>query len=656
MDEQTKNNNQGKFFVRTLKIDSENTPNEESRTMRFPIASDEPVSMGFVTEILSHEPGAMRLGSRQKSMPLLFNHDWNRLCGVVEAIDQQEHRTYATVRFAKSEEGEKAFNLVRERILTNVSCGYQVNRARSDPDTRTRTATDWELFEVSLVTVPADPTVGVYRSFNQPEFTEEKIMPDQENKVEARKAPEAVQKESKIDIAEIQKRAAAEATLRIREIQGMCRDFHISESEADEFINSDRSVDQVRAAVMEKLKSRQAEPAALENRSFELDMDIGLTEQEKSAYSLTRALKAYCTGRWNQAGFEREVNDALCKRMGRESQGFFMPTDIPFVGNRAYVAGSDVDGGHTIATDLRAGSFIEMIRMKSIILQLGATYLTGLRGKVEIPRQTGSGSAQWIPETGTVEPSNAKFDKIALNMKTVAAKSFVSRNLMMQSSLNVESFVRAELVRILAEAIDQAALYGAGQNYEPLGIANYDGIHVVEGGENGANLSFDHLIQMETMVAEANADVANMSYLVNSRTIGWLKQLKDENGQYFWKPITSAVRNAMPGELNGYPVARSNRVKSNLTKGSAQEICSQVFFANWADMIIGEWGVLEVLPNPYSTTAYDNGGLEIRVLQSLDINIRHPESFCVMNDALVGATAKKTPTPPVQGGDEEAGG
>lgn len=119
---------------------------------------------------------------------------------------------------------------------------------------------------------------------------------------------------------------------------------------------------------------------------------------------------------------------------------------------------------------------------------------------------------------------------------------------------------------------------------------------MVEGGENGANLSFDHLIQMETMVAEANADVANMSYLVNSRTIGWLKQLKDENGQYFWKPITSAVRNAMPGELNGYPVARSNRVKSNLTKGSAQEICSQVFFANWADMIIGEWGVLEVLP------------------------------------------------------------
>lgn len=117
--------------------------------------------------------------------------------------------------------------------------------------------------------------------------------------------------------------------------------------------------------------------------------------------------------------------------------------------------GSDVDGGHTIATDLRAGSFIEMIRMKSIILQLGATYLTGLRGKVEIPRQTGSGSAQWIPETGTVEPSNAKFDKIALNMKTVAAKSFVSRNLMMQSSLNVESFVRAELVRILAEAIDR---------------------------------------------------------------------------------------------------------------------------------------------------------------------------------------------------------
>jgi len=121
---------------------------------------------------------------------------------------------------------------------------------------------------------------------------------------------------------------------------------------------------------------------------------------------------------------------------------------------------------------------------------------------------------------------------------------------------------------------------------------------------------------METLVAEKNADVANMTYLANARTIGWLKQLKNRDGGYLWKAITDTRRNSIPGELNGYPVARSNRVRSDLDKGTSKGVCSDLFFANWADLIVGEWGVIEILPNPYSSYRVCSNGTAVELRSS----------------------------------------
>ena len=364
-----------------------------------------------------------------------------------------------------------------------------------------------------------------------------------------------------------------------------------------------------------------------------------MTDDERRSYSLVRALNAAVTGNWRDARFEREVSAELSRRMGRDSNGFFMPTDIPMQRDAGYVVGTPTQGGNLVQTDLLMGSFIDILRNKAAVMQLGATFLPGLVGKVEIPRQSGVSATKWITETGTVTGSNATFDKVALDMKTVAAKSFVSRNMLRQVSMSVENFVRNELAKSIALAIDLAALSGTGESGQPKGIALQSNILTVEGGENGAAITFDHLIDMETLVADANADATNMAYLANAVTIGALKKIKDSNGAYIWKPIDSAVRNMIPGEVNGYRVARSNQVRKNLTKGTATSKCSELFFGNWADLLIGEWGVLEILPNPYSATAYDNGGLEIRALQSVDIAVRHPESFCMMNDILTDGSA-----------------
>ena len=606
----------------------------EHRTVTASVASETPIQMwSDWKEVLSHAPGAMRLGQRQKSLPLLLGHDPDRVVGVIDAIRQEDGRTYATMRFASDEEGEKAFTRVKDRILTNVSIGYRVFKRSEDEEQKITTATDWEIFEVSLVAMPADASVGVYRSLNQ--ATEKEPLMGDKNQATA---ATAAQKETApaVQVSENEVRAAERA--RIQEIETMCRQFDIDDNRRNDLINRGASVDEARAAIMDTLSAQRQAPAADSKRDF----DIGMSEAERRRYSLVRALNAHMTGNWREAGLEREVSVELARRMGRDSNGFFMPTDLPMMREAGYYVGTPTQGGNLVKTDLLMGSFIDILRNKAAVMQLGATFLPGLVGKVEIPRQSGVSATQWIQETGTVTGSNATFDKVALDMKTIAAKSFVSRNMLRQVTMSVENFVRNELATSIALAIDLAALSGSGSGSEPKGLASQTGILTVEGGTNGAAVTFDHLIDMETKVADANADGTSMAYLANAVTIGALKKIKDANNNYIWKPIVGASRNAIPGEVNGYPVARSNQARKNLTKGTSSGVCSEIFFGNWADLLIGEWGVLEILPNPYSAAAYDNGGLEIRALQSVDIAVRHPESFCRMADVLVNGTTPES--------------
>lgn len=606
----------------------------EHRTVTASVASETPIQMwSDWKEVLSHAPGAMRMGQRQKSLPLLLGHDPDRVVGVIDAIRQEDGRTYATMRFASDEEGEKAFTRVKDHILTNVSIGYRVFKRSEDEEQKITTATDWEIFEVSLVAMPADASVGVYRSLNQ--ATEKEPLMGDKNQATA---ATAAQKETApaVQVSENEVRAAERA--RIQEIETMCRQFNIDDNRRNDLINRGASVDEARAAIMDTLSAQRQAPAADSKRDF----DIGMSEAERRRYSLVRALNAHMTGNWREAGLEREVSVELARRMGRDSNGFFMPTDLPMMREAGYYVGTPTQGGNLVKTDLLMGSFIDILRNKAAVMQLGATFLPGLVGKVEIPRQSGVSATQWIQETGTVTGSNATFDKVALDMKTIAAKSFVSRNMLRQVTMSVENFVRNELATSIALAIDLAALSGSGSGSEPKGLASQTGILTVEGGTNGAAITFDHLIDMETKVADANADGTSMAYLANAVTIGALKKIKDANNNYIWKPIVGASRNAIPGEVNGYPVARSNQARKNLTKGTSSGVCSEIFFGNWADLLIGEWGVLEILPNPYSAAAYDNGGLEIRALQSVDIAVRHPESFCRMADVLVNGTTPES--------------
>lgn len=438
-----------------------------------------------------------------------------------------------------------------------------------------------------------------------------------------------------VDAVREQARGAEGERKRMSEIEALCDKYKIDPTLKREMIQKGATVDQAKITVADwviERSKRENKPSADFGDSFNPDM----TEREKARYSMIRAVNAAITGNWKEAGFELECSNAVGQRLGRGAQerGFFMPTNLQFAARAPYAAGAAGTGGAMVATNLLAGSFIEVLRNKARVLQLGATVLSGLVGNVDIPRQTGASSTFWTAEGVNTSEGEATFDKVSLAMKTIGTYSQISRNMLLQSTPDIDMIARADLIAQIALGIDLAALSGTGSGGQPLGIANTSGIGSVIGGTNGAQLSIDHMIDLETAVTFANAPEDTLAYLTNAKAIGWLKKAKSTTGQYLWTNAPGGGRSATPGEINGYAVARSNQARSTMTKGSASGVCSEVLFGAWSELLIGEWGVLEVVPNPYDAAVYKSGGVLLRALQSLDIGVRHAASFSTMSDAL----------------------
>lgn len=379
----------------------------------------------------------------------------------------------------------------------------------------------------------------------------------------------------------------------------------------------------------------QSQP--VHTRTQPASADIGMSAREVQRYSLVRVIRATAAAMrgdhraMDEAGLEMEASRAVAQQLGREPQGFFVPYDWqranPQGEQRDLNVGAPTAGGNLVSTDLLAQSFIEMLRNRMLVRQAGATVLSGLVGDIAIPRQTGGATAYWVAESGAPTESQQTVDQVAMSPKTVGAFTDISRKLLLQSSVDVEQFVRGDLSSTLGMALDLASLHGTGQNNQPTGIALVDGIGSVAGGDNGLAPAWSHIINLETEVAVDNADVGRLAYMTNAKVRGKLKQTAK---------VSSSDSVMLWGEgstpLNGYGAWVTNQVASNLTKGSANGVCSAIFFGNWADLVIGLWGGLDILVDPY--TGGTSGTVRVITLQDADIAVRHAQSFAAMLDAL----------------------
>ena len=361
------------------------------------------------------------------------------------------------------------------------------------------------------------------------------------------------------------------------------------------------------------------------------DGTLGMNKDELKQYSIVRAIAAMSearTGRadaWERiAPLEQEASRAMSKKLGKEPQGFWVPQDV-MNEKRDLTVGTSADGGYFKATEMK--SMIEMLRNRMMLTQAGATTITGLQGDVAFPKQTAGGTAYWVAENNATTESQQTIGQVLMQPKTLGAYTEYSRKLLLQSSVDVENFVRSDLSAIIARAVDLAGLHGTGSSNQPTGIDHTSGIGSVAGGTNGAAPTLTHILQLEREVAIDNADQGKLAYMTNPKVRYKLKNTL-RTATYGDRPVWDDSQ--LP--LNGYAAYVTNQVSAALTKGSASGTASAIFFGNWAELLLGFWSGIDILLDPYSLST--TGGTRIVALQDADVAVRRAESFAAMLDAL----------------------
>lgn len=345
---------------------------------------------------------------------------------------------------------------------------------------------------------------------------------------------------------------------------------------------------------------------------------IGMSDKDIRRYSIFNVVRALANPNdaqaQRQAAFEIECSHAAQKQYGRSAKGILIPDDVL----RAFNAGGAPNtpagaqsGSNLVGTDFMAGSFIDLLRPRTTIMRLART-MGGLVGNVEIPKQTGGATAYWIGEGDDANETTPTIGQLGLSPKTVAAYTDITRRLLMQSTPDAEAIVRGDLVAAIAQAIDHAGYYGTGTSNQPLGLANYTGINAVPFA--GDNPTYAELVQMETEISADNADVNSMAYVLNARGRGAAKTTPKfaagasvSDAGVIWEDGNT---------LNGYRAEVTNQVENG-----------DVFFGNFADLVVGMWGGLDMTVDPYSLSK--SGGLRIVVFQDVDFAVRRVESFAL---------------------------
>ena len=518
------------------------TEEDQADTLKFSFSSEKPVSRYAFDEVLDHSEDSVDMTRLNAGAPLLFNHNPDKPIGVVQRAWLDNRKGYARIKWGTSQLAEEIRRDVENGILKSISVGYRIEEADTEEKYGVVRATSWTPYELSVVTIPADHSIGIGRSIVQ-------------------------QKTKKTPKKEVKKMTEAISTI---------------------------------------------------NNGWD---DY---QRESRNFSIVRALQASVSGNWSNAGLEREVQQELSRANGRESQGIFVPDNG--WATRDYTKGSSTQGQKLVGVDHLADRFIDVLRARLVTAEMGATFLPGLVSDVSIPRRTAGGTAYFVAEGSNVTESTGTFDSVSMSPKVMGAFSQFSYLMQLQATPEIEELIRQDFVALLAQKLDQVAINGGGSN-EPSGILQTSGIGSVVIGSNGGSITLDKMLDLKQTVAVDNADLPSAGFLTNTKVENALSKLKDGNSAYLLNPYGTEIGQQ---QFAGRRMMISNNVPSNLTKGSSSGVCSAAIYGNFSDLLIGLFGTLELLVDPYSQ--FQSGGVGIRALQGVDVQVRHPESFGAILD------------------------
>lgn len=620
--------------VRGGTIEVRQPEGEGKPTYEVAVSSEAEVERWWGIEILSHDKGAIDMTRMKAGAAVLIDHTSDQV-GVVDGARLSADKVLrADLRFSQSVRGQEIERDVQDGIRRNISVGYFIKKAQL---VEVRDGVEvwrilkWQPVEVSIVAVPADATVGVGRSEGtggempfevEGSPKEERQMPKKKVRdekgvlieVDESDARPAVEETRSVVVEDnVQQRADAVEIVSICDANGMS-------SKASDFLKRKLTPGQV---AMEILASKRANGTNVVPAET-LDMP----HKDLKRYRYTRAISglvAMAEGR-EFNGLEAEVHAELAKLAPTEGRrgGVLVPLSLrgPDEPARRTLDAKTVTKGTEVVFEER-GDLIELLRNYTAVVRRGARLLAGLTSPVTFPKQTGAATAYWVGENPPAEVSDSDL-ALTLAMlapKTLMASTSYSRQLLVQSSIDVESLVRDDLAMVHSLAIDRAALHGLAAAGEPTGV--YKAVGVSATAVGGA-MTYAKALSMQGTVAVANALLGTLGWIFHPTMATNLRGVLDFPAAAAGRPVWTGTY--LDGEVAGYPATATNQM-SNLMTGSEATGGAEIgcVFGNWNDLIIGSFSGMELTVDPYRLKK--RGIIEVTSFQMADILSRHGESF-----------------------------
>lgn len=631
---------------------------EDKRLVELKFSSEEPYLRGFGYEIIDHKN--MKMDRLNNGATFLFNHDWDMPIGKVEKSWVEGNNGYALIRFSKSKRAKDFWQDVKDGILTKISFGYEILKLTENgmKDNIPMFKASTIPYEISLVTVPADDTVGISRS-KKKETEEEEVEVEVESEEEVAEEVEEEVNEEKSDEL-IENKLEGETIVVEEETDEEVKEAEVEEEDDEEveeneedkvksFDNCNKNIENninilnIKGKNMTDRNQEIKEILSLGTKMNEVDLAQEFVLGEKSLnefkdaliakrntqptennkvntvkdnkeFSLTKALRNAVSN--TKSGFEYEVSKRLSEENGKslKDHSFYIPLTRDYEIGAATGPAGDATGG--ILVENKLTSFIDALYNNLAVSKAGAVMLPGLKGDIDIPRFTNSVAPVYASELTALTAQNGTFDRVPLRRRVLAATAIVSRDLIHQSNLVVEPIITNAIVKKIAEKMDSDILQGTGLLGAPTGITGVVGVNSVS---VAGNMTFAKLVEFESKILEDNALVGgSLKYVTHPSVAGSMKTI-----------AKSGTNNGflLEGNIaNGYELIKTAGLTPNVA--NHKMICG-----DWSQCFVGLWDGLEVVVDPYTLST--SGGIRITVYFSYDFALAHPESFAVATDITV---------------------
>jgi HK97 family phage major capsid protein len=608
------------------------------------VSTDAVVEVADGPEILVHSPEAIDL--QRAPLPIIATHRGGQVnVGLVDSLQAVGGKLRGMARFGTRPEASGYREDVLNGIIRSVSVGYARIKARVRNDGVLVTER-WMPSHVAMVAEPADVGAGFYRAAPTFELTAQPEEVSEEVSTPAAEAASSQQVPMKQKRHLLQEQAndgitgsngggapvanqEPPASVPAQPRQGpsaldmenerkaaivnLCRANNIDPGIQSLWISSGASVRTVSDELLTIIQKRaESQPKVTQ---------VGLTASETRRFSMSRAIDACATQNWTNAGFEAEVSRTIAGKLNRtpNPNKFYVPWEVQERQNMTpmeYAVYQLAKRDLTVASAGAGGylkettnvGFIELLRNKSVLFNMGAMRLSGLQGDVTIPKQSATGSATWLAnESASISEINQTFVQVALSPKNVGGYTEISRQLLLQSNPSAEGIVMSDLATVVALDIDLKGLNGSGASGQPTGILNTSGI----GSVTGTSLAYDDIIEFQTDVFGGNALTGNSGFVTTGAVAGLCKQrVKFSNtASPLWEGRLEE------GSMDGYRAMASNQMPS----------ATMLFGDFGLGVVVAEWGVLEVEVNPFAN--FQAGIIGVRAIASVDIGVRYPTAF-----------------------------